>query len=93
MPVSKGLVSFVVNKRPRVAAPTRAPHPPVAEELNWRPSMKARTLSRRTTYSLGLVIRRSREIVAADSFLPAFMAGVESVLARLGRVLVFQHRP
>ena len=55
--------------------------------------MKARTLSRRTTYSLGLVIRRSREIVAADSFLPAFMAGVESVLARLGRVLVFQHRP
>jgi DNA-binding LacI/PurR family transcriptional regulator len=91
--VSKGLVSFVVNKRPGVAAATRARILRVAEELNWRPSIKARTLSTRTTYALGLVIRRSPEIVAADPFFPAFMAGVESVLARQGRVLVFSVVP
>ena len=46
--VSKGLVSFVVNQRPGVAAATRARILRAAEELGWRPSIKARTLSTRT---------------------------------------------
>jgi Bacterial regulatory proteins, lacI family len=83
--VSESLVSFVVNKRPGAAAATRAPILRVAEKLNWRPSIKARTLSTRTTYTLGLGIRRSSEIVVAYPFFPAFMTGVEWVLAQQAR--------
>lgn len=86
--VSKGLVSFVMNDRPGVAAETRARVLQAAAELGWRPSVQARTLSTRTTYAFGLVLRREPRIIAADPFYPAFMAGIESVLAAQGRVLV-----
>jgi DNA-binding LacI/PurR family transcriptional regulator len=91
--VSKGLVSFVMNDRPGVAPATRARILQVADELGWRPNLNARTLSTRTTYALGLVLRREPHIVAADPFYPAFMAGVESVLAAEGRVLVLSVVP
>lgn len=91
--VSKGLVSFVMNDRPGVAPATRIRILQAAEELGWRPNVKARTLSTRTTYALGLVLRREPQIVAADPFYAAFMAGVESVLAAEGRVLVLSVVP
>lgn len=86
--VSKGLVSLVVNDRPGVAPATRERVRRAAEELAWRPHVPARTLSTQTSYALGFVLRRDPLIVAADPFFPAFMAGVESVLAEEGRVLV-----
>lgn len=91
--VSKGLVSFVMNDRPGVAPATRLRILQAADELGWRPNVQARTLSNRTTYALGLVLRREPQIVAADPFYPAFMAGVESVLATQGRVLVLSVVP
>jgi DNA-binding LacI/PurR family transcriptional regulator len=91
--VSKGLVSFVMNDRPGVAPATRIRVLQAAEELSWRPSVQARTLSTRTTYALGLVLRREPQLFAADPFYPAFMAGVESVLAGEGRVLVLSVVP
>lgn len=91
--VSKGLVSFVMNDRPGVAPATRTRILEAAAELGWRPNLKARSLSTRTTYALGLVLRREPQIVAADPFYPAFMAGVESVLAGEGRVLVLSVVP
>ncbi len=91
--VSKGLVSFVMNGRPGVAPATRLRILQAADELGWRPNVKARSLSTRTTYALGLVLRREPHIVAADPFYPAFMAGVESVLAAEGRVLVLSVVP
>jgi len=91
--VSKGLVSFVFNNRPGVAAQTRERILASAAELGWRPSVKAKSLSTRTSYALGLVIRREPHIIAADPFFPAFMAGVESVLTGAGRVLVLSMVP
>lgn len=91
--VSKGLVSFVMNGRPGVAPATRTRILEAAEKLGWRPNVTARSLSTRTTYALGLVLRREPQIVAADPFYPAFMAGVESVLAGEGRVLVLSVVP
>ncbi len=91
--VSKGLVSFVFNDRPGVAADTRQRILASAAELGWRPSMKARSLATRSSYALGLVIRREPQVIAADPFFPAFMAGVESVLTRAGRVLVLSVVP
>ena len=86
--VSKGLVSLAINDRPGVAEATRVRVRAVADELGWRPSRPARTLSTSQTYAYGLVLRRDLRIVAADPFYPAFMAGIETVLTEHGRVLV-----
>jgi DNA-binding LacI/PurR family transcriptional regulator len=85
--VSKGSVSLAFNGRPGVSAETRARVREAAERLGWRPNLQARRLSTQTAYALGLVLRRDPRIVAADPFYPAFMAGIESVLAEEGRVL------
>ncbi|WP_022887189.1 LacI family DNA-binding transcriptional regulator [Glaciibacter superstes] len=86
--VSNGLVSFVVNNRPGVAPETRQRILDAAGELGWRPSPSARSLSLKTSFALGLVIRRKEDLISADPFFPAFIAGLESVLASEGRVLV-----
>lgn len=91
--VSKGLVSFVFNNRPGVAPDTRARILAAAADLGWTPSVSARSLSSRTSFALGLVIRRTPHIIAADPFFPAFLAGVESVLTGTGRVLVLSVVP
>ncbi|MET0695475.1 MAG: LacI family DNA-binding transcriptional regulator [Propionibacteriaceae bacterium] len=91
--VSKGLVSFAFNNRPGVAPQTRERILAAADELGWRPSLNAKSLSTRTSFALGLVIRREPRIIAADPFFPAFMAGVESVLIEEGRVLVLSVVP
>ena len=91
--VSKGLVSFALNDKPGVAPETRKRILEVAGDLGWRPSVTARSLSTRTSFALGLVIRRKAEVISADPFFPAFIAGVESVLADEGRALVLSVVP
>ncbi|MGD8193769.1 LacI family DNA-binding transcriptional regulator [Herbiconiux sp. P18] len=86
--VSKGLVSFALNDRPGVSPDTRDRILDVARELDYRPSLSARSLSTRTSYALGLVIARDPEILGADPFFPSFIAGVERVLSAEGRALV-----
>ena len=86
--VSKGLVSFALNDRPGVSADTRDRILDVARELDYRPSLSARSLSTRTSYAFGLVIARDPEILGADPFFPSFIAGVERVLLTEGRALV-----
>lgn len=86
--VSKGLVSFVFNDRPGVAPSTRARILAVAAELGWRPNLGARALAVQRSFAVGLVVRRDPQVLAADPFFPAFMAGAESVLARRDHVLV-----
>ena len=86
--VSKGLVSFAFNNRPGVADETRDRILRIADELGWRPSLPARTLSTRTSFAMGLVIRRDPTVLTSDSFFPAFVAGVQSVLSTQSRALV-----
>lgn len=82
--VSKGLVSLVLNNRPGVAQSTRERVLSVASDLGWAPNQYARGLSLRTTYTLGLVLRRDAQVLASDPFFPSFIAGVESVLSVAG---------
>ncbi len=82
--VSKGLVSLVLNERPGVAAATRQRVLDAAAQLGWSPSQHARGLSMRTTFTLGLVLRRDPSVLAADPFFPGFIAGVETVLSAEG---------
>lgn len=91
--VSKGLVSFALNNKPGVSPETRKRILDVAGDLGWRPSLRARSLSTRTSFALGLVIRRKAEVISADPFFPAFIAGVESVLVDEGRALVLSVVP
>ena len=80
--VSTGAVSFALNNRPGVAPATRRRILDVATDLGWQPSLRARSLSRSTSFTLGLVIARSATSVGTDPFFPAFVAGVNTMLVR-----------
>ena len=88
--VSKGAVSFALNGRPGLAPDTRRRILAVAEQLGWSPSPRARALSVSRALAVGLVVARPPEILRADAFFPAFIAGVETVLSERGHALVLQ---
>jgi DNA-binding LacI/PurR family transcriptional regulator len=91
--VSKGLVSLALNDRAGVAPDTRARILAAADELGWHPNPSARGLTSRRAYALGLIVRRDPSIIEADPFFSAFIAGVETVLADRGQVLVLSVVP
>jgi len=91
--VSKGLVSFALNDRPGVSPTTRRRILAVANELGWRPSLRARSLSTNRAFALGLVIARNPEIIAGDPFFPALISGIEMTLAPVGQALVLSMVP
>jgi DNA-binding LacI/PurR family transcriptional regulator len=91
--VSKGLVSLALNGRPGVSAAARERIDAAVAELGWRPSANARALATKRAYSLGLVVRREPSTFEADPFFAAYLAGVESVLAARGQVLVLSVVP
>jgi DNA-binding LacI/PurR family transcriptional regulator len=88
--VSKGAVSIALNGHAGVADTTRARISEAARTLSWRPSLHARALLASRSFALGLVISRPPELLAADPFFSAFLAGVESILASRGLALVLQ---
>ncbi|BCY10031.1 LacI family DNA-binding transcriptional regulator [Actinoplanes sp. L3-i22] len=91
--VSKGTVSFALNGRPGVSEDTRARILAAARELGWTPSAKARALSISRSFAVGLVLAREPELLGADPFFPAFIAGVERTLSDRGQALVLQVVP
>ena len=88
--VSGAAVSFALNDRPGVADTTRARILVAADELGWRPSARARALSHRRAFALGLVMSRPPELLADDPFFSNFLAGGESALAARGYALLIQ---
>jgi DNA-binding LacI/PurR family transcriptional regulator len=88
--VSKGAVSFALNGRPGVAESTRTRILAAVAELGYTPSHKARALSSSRAMTVGLVIARDPETLSADPFFPAFIAGIETVLADRGQALLLQ---
>ncbi len=86
--VSVGAVSFALNGRPGVGEQTRTRILDAAARLDWQPSLRARSLSTSRAFALGLVVARRPELIGTDPFFPAFIAGVESVLAPVGQSLV-----
>jgi DNA-binding LacI/PurR family transcriptional regulator len=88
--VSKGAVSFALNGRPGLAQATVDKILAAADELGWRPSNRARSLSVSKAFALGLVVTRDPAVLSSDPFFPAFIAGVESVLVTRGQALVLQ---
>ncbi len=91
--VSKGAVSFALNGRDGVSSETRDRILRVATELGWTPSHRARSLSTSRALTVGLVLARDPRLLGSDPFFPAFIAGVETVLAPAGYALLLQMVP
>ncbi|UFU05348.1 LacI family DNA-binding transcriptional regulator [Ruania halotolerans] len=88
--VTKATVSHAFSGRRPISDPTKARVFAAAEELQWLPSASARALATRRANAIGIVLARDPAIIASDTFFPAFIAGVESVLATAEIALVLQ---
>lgn len=83
-------VSAALNDRPGVSEATRDRIRAVAEELGFVASLRAKSLSAKRAFAIGLVIHRSAGVLEADPFFGAFIAGVERASAARGHALVLQ---
>lgn len=77
--VSKGTVSAVLNDKTTVSTETREKVLRVVKKLNYKPNQVARSLSRRQTKSIGLVIKE-----IDNPFFAKIMKGVFDVCAKNG---------
>ena len=88
--VSIGAVSFALNGRPGVSDETRQRILAVAREMGWSPSQRGRSLASARAFAFGLVLARPAELLGADPFYPAFIAGAETEMSQLGHALLLQ---
>ncbi|WP_426514739.1 LacI family DNA-binding transcriptional regulator [Dactylosporangium sp. McL0621] len=91
-----GAVSYALNGRPGVSPETRQRIIDIANDLGWRPSVAARSLSGSRAHSVGLIIARSADTLGVEPFFMRFIAGLERELSaqRIGLLLqiVEDHR-
>jgi DNA-binding LacI/PurR family transcriptional regulator len=88
--VSIGAVSYALNGRPGVSAKTRKQILDIADEIGWRPSLAARSLSGSRAHSVGLIIARSADTLGVEPFFMRFIAGLEGELAGRRIALLLQ---
>ncbi|SEE64584.1 LacI family DNA-binding transcriptional regulator [Ruania alba] len=79
--VSRSAVSKAMNGQEGLAPGTRKKILAAAATLDWSPSPAASTLRGSRSRSVGLVISRGPDLLAADAFFAVLIAGAESVLA------------
>jgi DNA-binding LacI/PurR family transcriptional regulator len=76
--VSTTTVSKVLSNTPYVSAKTRERIVAAMSELNYRPSLAARGLTKNRTYVIGLVVPYDPDYLFGDPFLLEIIRGVES---------------
>lgn len=91
--VTKATVSHALSGKRPISDDTRAKVLAAAEKLQWVPSQSARALATQKANAIAVVLARDPEVLANDSFFPAFIAGVESVLAQTETALILQVVP
>lgn len=77
--VSPTTVSMVLNNQPRVGAETRRRILAIARELGYQPDFIARSLRRKRTYTIGLMIKN-----IADPFYPQLACGISQAAEERG---------
>lgn len=82
--------SAALNGRPGVSDATRQRVRETAKQLGFVASSHARALSAKRAFAIGLVIHRSAEVLEADPFFGAYIAGVERTAAERGYALLLQ---
>jgi len=88
--VSIGAVSYALNGRPGVSEKTRRLILEISDEIGWRPSVAARSLSGSRAHSVGLLIARPADTLGVEPFFMRFIAGLEGELSRHGVGLLLQ---
>lgn len=88
--VSIGAVSYALNGRPGVSEKTRKHIVDIANEIGWRPSVAARSLSGSRAHSVGLVIARPADTLGVEPFFMRFIAGLEGELSKQSIALLLQ---
>jgi DNA-binding LacI/PurR family transcriptional regulator len=83
-------VSSALNDRPGVSESTRRRILTAAKDLGFVPSIRARSLSAKRAFAVGLVVQRDPDVLESDPFFGSFIGGVESVLGSRGYALVLQ---
>lgn len=89
--VSRTTVSFVLNDVPNVNISEEARRRVLeaARQLDYYPDAAARSLARRRTQTIGLVLCQTLDRISQDAFLPEVIRGVSSVTGERGyRVLL-----
>jgi len=82
--VSKASVSYALNDQPGVSPRTRERILAAAQQLGWRPSAAARSLSSARAGAVGLAIARDVRLLGEEPYYMRLIAGMESVLAAEG---------
>lgn len=88
--VSPSAVSFALNDRPGVSDSTRQRILAVANEMGWTPNAAARALSVSRAGTVGLVLARPSQSVAAERFFFELIIGMQATLATADLALLFQ---
>lgn len=88
--VSIGAVSYALNGRPGVSEQTRKRILEIADELGWRPSLAAKSLSAARAHSVGLIIARTADTLGVEPFYMRFIAGLERELSEQRVALLLQ---
>lgn len=91
--VTLATVSHALGDNRPISDETRTRVLAAAERLDRVPSQSARSLALRRTSAVSDILARSPEVVANDSFFPAFIAGIKSLLARTEAALMLQVAP
>lgn len=82
--------SAALNDRPGVSPATRERVRAAAQELDYVPSMRGRSLSSKRAFSIGFIVERDFSVLEADPFFSAFIGGVEESLAPRNYALSLQ---
>ncbi|MCC8247754.1 LacI family DNA-binding transcriptional regulator [Saccharothrix luteola] len=82
--VSVAAVSKVVNGKAGISAPTRDRVLTAASKLRWTPSAAAVALRSAKTRAIGMVAKRSPDLLSADPHFTLLISGIESELSPLG---------
>ncbi len=82
--VSRSTVSRVINDQPNVGAATRAHVWQVVREHEFHPNSAARTLARRRSQIIGLIIPQAFGAVFADPYFPTLIQGISVACEQRG---------
>jgi len=90
--VSRTTVSFVLNNDQRfsISSATAEKVRSAAQQLGYYPNASARALASNQTKTIGLIISRSPQYVASDTFLPQIISGLLDVLKRDSQGLLLE---
>ena len=88
--VSKGAVSYALNRQPGVSEETRRRVLAIAEEIGWTPNAAARALSGAPSRTIGMVLRRPARILGVEPFFMELISGVEAELSAREYALTLQ---